>query len=192
MSKPRKTLIAIAVASVTCAVTTVLVATSVAASGTAQDASSRSASAVAECKGHDLVGFQLRSGAGLGNQMNLVGVVNVGTAPCRLAGYPGLEGIRSGHAHPLVVSGHGTYFGNLLPSVLAPRTVGALILGTEAGCDAINQPNQAAMKAEVAAHTYTGVVIRLPQHDGSVVANGVRFDTACGLSSSRLGWRSDL
>ena len=74
----------------------------------------------------------------------------------------GLEGIRFGHRHPLVVTGHGTFFGDLGPTVLAPRTMGALILGTEDACHAINQPNQAAQRAEIAAHSYTGLYIELP------------------------------
>jgi hypothetical protein len=188
MQTPRTTLGAMLVLAVSCAVGSILVTAQVGAQGAASSGSS----AIAECRGRALVGLPLGSGAGLGNLVNVVGVVNMGKTSCRLGGYPGLEATRYGHAYPFAGSDHGTYFGNLSPTVLAPRMAGALMLVTEDGCPAINQPNQAADRAVMAAHTYTGVVIELPQHDGSVVVNGVRFDTACGFSSSRLGWRSDL
>lgn len=187
MQTPRMTLGAILVLAVSCGLGSVLVASQVGAQG-----ASPGSRTIAECQGRALDGLTLGSGAGLGNLVNVVGVVNVGRTSCRLGGYPGLEATRDGRAYPFAGSDHGTYFGNLSPTVLAPRMVGALMLVTEDGCPALNQSNQAADRAEIAAHTYTGVVIELPQHDGSVVVNGVRFDTACGFSSSRLGWRSDL
>ncbi len=188
MHTRRRSLIAISALAVSCALGSVLVTSEVGA----QRPLSSGSGAFAECRGADLVGLQMGSGAGLGNQENIVGVVNVGTASCRLGGYPGLEGTRNGHAYPLTVSGHGTYFGDLSPTVLAPRMLGALLLATDDGCQALNQPTQAADRAAMAAHSYTGVEIELPLHDGVVVVNGVRFDTACGLSSSRLGWRDEL
>ena len=188
MRTPRWTLVTVSVLAASCALGSVLITSQVGAQGRAPSQESR---AIPECRGRALVGLSLGSGAGLGNVVNAVGVVNVGKTSCRLGGYPGLEGTRLGHAYTLVVS-HGTYFGNLSPTVLAPRVVGALLLATGDGCPALNQPNQDAVRAEIAAHTFTGVVIELPLHDGFVHVNGVRFDTACGFSSSRLGWRSDL
>ena len=147
---------------------------------------------VSECGARHLVGLTLGGGAAAGNLSTIVGLVNVGTAPCRLGGYPALEGTRTGRSFPLVVSGHGTFFGDLQPAVLAPRVLGALIVGTEDGCYAINQPNPVARQAEVTSHSYTGLRIVLPLHGGVVTVGNVRFDTACVLQSSRLGWRSDL
>src|ERR1039458_2323888 len=188
MQTQRGPLAALSILVAACALGSALVVSRAGAQGT----SSPAPRAVAECLGRNLVGLPLASGAAAGNLSNVVGVVNMGTTPCRLGGYPGLEGTRSGHRYPLAVSGHGTFFGDLNPTVLAPRMVGALIIGTEDGCSAINQPNHAAVNAEIAAHSYTGIVIELPRHDGFVGVNGVRFDTACVLQTSRLGWRSDL
>jgi len=184
----RRAIAALTVLAATCGLGSVLVASQVGAQGS----SSRGARVASECRGRNLVGLPLGSGAAAGNLLNVVGLVNMGTTSCRLGGYPGLAGTRSGHRFALAVSGRGTFFGDLGPTVLAPRMVGALLVGTEDGCQAINQPSRAAQSAEVAAHSFTGLVIELPQHDGFVVVNGVHFDTACVLQSSRLGWRSGL
>jgi hypothetical protein len=118
----------------------------------------------------------------------MIGILNVGETSCRLGGYPGLEGVRDHHLSHLHITGLGTYSGNLEPVVLAPRITGALIVGTEDACPALNNPNQHKVAATAAAHTYTNLYVVLPDHGGSVLVRGAKIDTACGLWVSRLGW----
>ena len=184
MNLPRRSRVALSILVAACGLGSMLVVSRAGASA----GSSPAGRAVAECRSRNLVGFSLGQGAAAGNLSNIIGIMNRGTSSCRLGGYPGLVGTRLGHGYPLV-AGRGTFFGDLSPTVLASREVGALILGTEDGCPAINQPNNlAAQRAEIAAHSYSGLIIELPLHDGFVRVDNVHFDTACTLESSRLGW----
>ena len=123
-------------------------------------------------------------GAGLGNDLEIVVVTNVGRATCWVGGYPSLVGIKpSGAREPLAVA-HGTYFGNRVPTQLAPGSAAKLYLGTNRGCTALNSPGA---NAAARANTYTGITITLPDGRGTLGVGHVRLDTACGLSESEIG-----
>jgi hypothetical protein len=87
----------------------------------------------------------------------------------------------------LTVSKSGTYFGNLIPADLTPGQRGELLLGTAAGCNALNEPSQAADAANARADTYHAITVLLPNDNGSVIIGHVMFDVACGLDESQLG-----
>ena len=141
------------------------------------------------CRGSELAGAYVRTGAGLGNIGVVAVVTNVASTTCRLEGYPALRGLRDGRWHPLKAS-HGTYFGNLTPTILDPREGGALLLGTYDTCQALNQPSQHKVRQAEAANTYSELTVTLPDRRGSFHISGVSIDVACGLAESQLGWRS--
>lgn len=147
------------------------------------------AASVLPCEGRNLVGFYAGGGAAAGNDATKVGIVNIGSSSCRLAGYPGIIGIRDGHEYRLRRVAHGTYFGNLEPTILAPRMTGALVLGSETACVAVNRPGPGPA-AYLAAHSYIGLVVVLPQRKGYVRVPGARFENGCTLFETRLGWSS--
>jgi hypothetical protein len=153
--------------------------------------SAHAAASISTCGSRELVGFYAGGGAAAGNDASNIGIVNVGTSTCRLAGYPGIIGIRDGHEFRLRGVAHGTFFGNLEPTVLAPRMTGALVLGTETACVAVNRPGPGPT-AYLAAHSYVGLVIVLPDHTGYVRVPSVQFENGCTLYETRLGWRSGL
>jgi hypothetical protein len=138
------------------------------------------------CNAKQLKGSAGNSGFGLGNRLTTIELTNVGTT-CRLEGYPRLLGISPRGTTPLTADDQGTYFGNTVPANLPTAAKGELLLGTDVNCSALNQPDQAAMIANAATHTYTGVVIILPGGQGSVVVSGLEFDTACFLDETQLG-----
>lgn len=139
------------------------------------------------CEGRNLIGASAGGGAAAGNDDAKIAIVNVGSTSCRLAGYAGIIGVRSGREHRLTGVQRGTFFGNLQPAILAPRMTGALLLGTEWACVAINRSGPAA-RAYLAAHSYDGVVLVLPDHSGVVHVPDVQIQNACTLSETRLGW----
>lgn len=139
------------------------------------------------CRAADLRATPGRGGAGLSNDLTVVVLTNISRAACGVGGYPRLIGVKAAGATVALNASHGTYFGDLTPAVLPPGGQAKLYLGTYTACSALNQPDQAAVQANSAANTYTGVVIELPADLGSVQANDIQFDTACGLSVSQLG-----
>jgi hypothetical protein len=142
-----------------------------------------------KCRGSELAGAYVRSGAGLGNLGVVVAVTNVASTACRLEGYPILRGLRGGRWHALRAS-HGTYFGNLSPALLQPREGGALLLGTSDGCQALNQPSPRKVRQAAVANTYAELTVTLPDHRGAFHITGLRIDVACGLAESQVGWRT--
>jgi hypothetical protein len=139
------------------------------------------------CVARDLRASVGQGGAGLGNESSVLIFTNTGPL-CRLSGYPNLLGHTATHG-PALISVHktGTYFGNLIPSDLAPDHPGELLLGTAEGCNALNEPSQSMDAANARANTYHAVTVLLPRNSGSVVFNKVTFDVACGLDESQLG-----
>jgi hypothetical protein len=138
------------------------------------------------CQASQLRAGKELGGAGAGNLATVVVLTNTG-ASCRLSGYPSLVGISTASGQVRLKARHGTYFGNLIPVDLAKGASGKLVLGTEDACMALNQPNQAAVKRNAASHTYTRIVIILPNGEGSLIASTYSFDVACGLYESELG-----
>jgi hypothetical protein len=149
--------------------------------GPIQRASGSASSSAPACRGADLAGAFAYSNLGAGNALITVAISNVGTASCRLGGYPKLMGIRGGHEYKLENVGHGTQDKNLRPAVLSPRMSGALILNTSLGCNANVSPYRGS-------NNYSGLVVLLPQHRGHVKILGVPLYAPCGLSESQLGW----
>jgi hypothetical protein len=135
------------------------------------------------CEGSNLVGAFVSNQVGMGHVVTTVAITNVGTSTCALGGYPTLVGLRGTEEIKLRVTGHGTYGGNLRPTILAPRMSGALIISTGDLCG----PSYG---VPLAGHAYSGVIVVLPQNKGNVRVPGVTFDTTCGLAVSQLGWRN--
>lgn len=128
-------------------------------------------------------------GAGAGNLITRLYLINDSSLRCRLTGYPQLSGSRNGSLFtPLHISEHGTYAGNLAPTVLSYRMAGELILGTADACLALNSGGQAKIARVARAHTYTSLMIKIPGSTGVAIVFGLQIDTTCGLDVSQLGW----
>jgi len=128
-----------------------------------------------------------RGGAGLGHELSLVVVRNIGDT-CRLSGYPDLFGHTATRTPgPLKVEKTGTYFGNLVSTNLSSGRRGELLLGTAEDCPALNEPSQAQDLAHEHADTYVGLNVILPNGAGSLNVANISVDVACGLDESRLG-----
>lgn len=140
------------------------------------------------CKGRQLQASQGGGGSAGGNLNTTIDLTNIG-GTCQLQGYPDLLGVSAMGAVPLVPEKMGTYFGNLAGANLLSGGVGELILGTRdaGGCDNADiHPDQPPWSTD----EYRGVVIVLPDGQGTVTLNGgLDFDTACGLDESQLGVR---
>lgn len=143
------------------------------------------------CRGAELAAAYVDSGAGLGNTSTVIAVTDVGTTACRLEGYPLLRGLHDGRWRPLVAH-HGTYFGDLGPTTLQPRESGAFLLGTDDGCQAINQPSRKRDAQVEAANTYVEVVAALPHGKATFHVTGIHLDVACGLDETAVGWRASF
>jgi hypothetical protein len=89
----------------------------------------------------------------------------------------------------LPIAEHGTYVGNLSPSVLAPRMSGPLLLSTSDDCNAMNVVGQPRIGKIIVKNTYTNVSNELPNSSDEIAINGFSVDIACGLEFSQLGWR---
>jgi hypothetical protein len=150
-------------------------------------ASASAATQVESCHGNQLVGVFVRTGVWTGNLDTLIFVSNVSDSTCRLGGYPTLFGVRDGHRYRLHVTSHQVLSNDLAPTTLKPRMSGALIIGTGDACSVLNQTGHAAVAA---AHTYTGLVLMLPDNGGVITVLGMKLDTACYLSETQLGWRT--
>jgi hypothetical protein len=153
-------------------------------------ASASTTNSLESCHGRQLVGAFVRTGIWTGNLDTLIAITNVSNSTCRLGGYPTLIGIRDHQRYPLHVTSHGVLSSNLASTTLKPRMSGALIIGTGDACAALNQTNQAAIDAASASHTYTGLIVDLPNNGGAITVLGVSIDTACYLGESQLGWRT--
>ena len=138
------------------------------------------AALVRSCSGRDLVGSVTGQLAGLGNGIETIALTNVGPSACRLGGYPKLRGARGGRTYALRVNGHGTQYGNLSQTLLAPRSSGALIINTTTGCVPGGDPL-------AARHTYGATIIVLAGNRGTVAVAGELYDP-CQLWESQLGW----
>jgi len=137
------------------------------------------------CEGSNLVGAFVSNQVATGHVMVTVAITNVGTTSCELGGYPNLIGLRGARQFKLRITGHGTNGGNLLPTTLAPRMSGALIVGTDDMCS----PYYGVIPP---GHAYLGVIVVLPQGAGWIRVPDVSFDTTCGLTESQLGWRNNF
>lgn len=148
--------------------------------GHTQSAFASSRGSAPACRGHNLVGTATGGQSGAGNELSTIAVTNVGTASCRLAGYPQLLGIRSGHEFRLRVT---TRYNDplLVPTVLAPRESGAFIVNSTTGCMPGGDPHRAS-------HLYSGVVLLLPGGRGPVWVRDFNLYAPCQLSESPLGW----
>src|ERR1017187_8059921 len=140
-------------------------------------------SVVPSCEGSNLVGAFVRNQVATGHVVTTIAVTNVGTATCKLGGYPHLDGLRGERKFSLRVTAHGTYGGNLRPTTLAPRMSGAVIIGTGDLCG----PGYG---VALPGHSYSGLILILPNNEGYFTVPGVTLDTSCGLAESQLGWRN--
>jgi hypothetical protein len=125
------------------------------------------------------------NGAG-GTIIYTIALTNVSKHTCRLEGYPRIVGYENGVTRSLRVS-HGSYAGNLRPTVLSFRESGRLLLSTADGCNALNTGGQSKIRKVAAANTYNDLGLYLPG-GGSVMVSGIKIDVACGLGISQFGW----
>ena len=138
---------------------------------------------VPPCQGSNLAGAFVGNQVGTGHVVTTIVITNVGRQVCTLGGYPTLIGLRGSEKYKLRVTGHRTYGGNLHPTKLSPRMSGGLIVSTGDLCGStygVIPPSQ----------MYTGMIVVLPENEGSFQVLGVPFDTTCGVYVSQLGWRS--
>jgi len=138
------------------------------------------------CEASTLRAVAKPGGAGLGHGLEIVVVTNVGPTTCWVGGYPSLVGVKPSGARTPLAATHGTYFGNRVPTKLAPGSGAKLYLGTESTCNALNAPAPR-YNAAANANTYTGLIIGLPGGEGTLSVGSVYLDTACGLSESEIG-----
>ena len=150
---------------------------------------SASTSRIALCRGNNLWGAYIDTGATTGNFIYNIALINVGHVSCRLTGYPRIQGVKGDRTYALPISKHGTFAGNLISTVLSPRMSGELLLSVADNCNALNTGSTSAISKVAAANTYSDLTIKLPGALGDVYLSGFKVDIACGLDVSRLGWR---
>jgi hypothetical protein len=156
------------------------------------DATSAGASTqIAPCQGSDLWGAYISTGAATGNYIYNIAIINIGHTTCRLSGYPRIQGTRGSRTYDLQVARHGTFAGNLSPTVLAPRMIGELILSVADNCNALNTGGITKINEVAAANTYSNLTLKMPGAAGDVYLSGFKVDIACGLDVSRLGWNTN-
>jgi hypothetical protein len=143
----------------------------------------------APCKGSNLWGAYVATGAATGHFVYTIALINVGHTTCALSGYPSIQGVRDNRTDTLRVSKHGTFAGNLSSTVLSPRMSGALLLSTADDCNALNTGGTARIDKVATSNTCTNLTIELPNSDGDVYLSGFKVDIACGLEVSQLGWK---
>ncbi len=149
---------------------------------------SASASQIALCRGNNLWGAYIDTGAATGNFIYNIALINVGHTSCRLTGYPKIQGVKGDRTYALPISKHGTFAGNLTSTVLSPRMSGELLLSVADNCNALNTGSTSAINKVAAANTYGDLTIKLPGDAGDVYLSGFKVDIACGLDVSRVGW----
>ncbi len=146
---------------------------------------------VAPCKGDDLWGAYVGTGAATQNFIYTIALINVGHTTCELSSYPKIQGIRDNRTYTLHVTKHGTFAGDLPSTVLSPRMSGELLLSTADYCNALNTGGATKIDKVAAANTYTNLTIELPNSAGDVYLFGFKVDVACGLEVSQLGWKGN-
>jgi hypothetical protein len=151
--------------------------------------SGASASTVAPCASDQLWAAYLNTAGATGNLIYSFVFINIGSNSCRLAGYPTVRGYKDNHVYPLRITQHGTFAGNLSPTVLKPRETGELLISTSDFCNALNIGGQTKIRRIEAKDTYTGLEIDGPNRSWSQTLSGFSIDIACGLEVSQLGWR---
>jgi len=151
---------------------------------------SASTSRIALCRGTNLWGAYVATGAATGNFIYTIALINVGDTTCRLTGYPKIQGVKDDRTYDLPISKHGTFAGNLGSTVLSPRMSGELLLSVADNCNALNTGSTSAINKVAATNTYSDLTIKLPGAAGDVYVTGFKVDIACGLDVSRLGWSS--
>jgi hypothetical protein len=139
------------------------------------------------CQGGWLWAAYQGSAGTTGNIIYSIDIINDTHHTCRLAGYPTIQGYRDGAPHNVPLAHHGTYAGNLRPTVLTYRMSGLLLMSVSDECNAANTGGQTKIRRLAAAHTYTNLTLGFPG-GGSVQVNGITLDTVCGLDVSQLGW----
>jgi hypothetical protein len=149
--------------------------------GGSPNASGESTMSTKYCQGSSLVGTVVAINVGAGNTLTTIAITNVGESTCRLGGYPLLSGVRSGREYPVRIAGHVTQDIDLHSTDLGPRMSGALILDAAVGCVSNGDPSRAA-------HTYSGIEIKLPKQRGSVSVLGKSLYVPCNIAVSELGW----
>ena len=154
----------------------------------ANSPASGSTSRISLCRGNNLWGAYVATGAATGNFIYTIALINVGHTTCRLAGYPKIQGVKDDRTYDLPIRKHGTFAGNLVSSVLSPRMSGELLLSVADNCNALNTGSTSAINKVAATNTYTDLTIKLPGATGDVYVSGFKVDVACGLEVSRLGW----
>lgn len=151
-------------------------------------ASVASASTIPPCDGNNFLGGWVGQNGATGTLIIDLAFINDGHSTCRLAGYPTIQGYRNGREFHLV-AGHlkGQLF-DVLPTVVAPRMSGEMVLTTSASCNALNTGSRTAINRVIAKNTYS-VSIEFPHSNYPIFIEGLSIDVACSLNVTEVGWR---
>ncbi|MGD0595345.1 MAG: DUF4232 domain-containing protein [Acidimicrobiales bacterium] len=124
-----------------------------------------------------------RGGAATGNVAAPLLFTNAGASTCRLQGYPVLVGVTSAGGEVAIQAGHGTFFGNLVPTDLRPGSSGRLLLAGSDMC--VGSPTTSGAGQGLRAAPYRWLIVELPDGSGAV---RVRNRLPClPLFESQLG-----
>jgi hypothetical protein len=140
------------------------------------------------CSGSNFVGGWVSTNGAGGMSFFEVAFINEGNTTCRLTGYPTIQGYRNNREYPLTVGHMGDSLFDIVPTVVAPRMSGEMVLATSAFCDALNTGSHAAIQKTIVKNTYT-VSVKFPHFNDPISIDGLRVDVACGLDITQVGWR---
>jgi hypothetical protein len=151
-------------------------------------ASATSASTVPLCGGTNFLGGWVGQNGAFGTSIYDLAFINDTHKTCRLSGYPTIQGYRNGHEYHLTAGHLRNQIFDLLPTVVAPRMSGEMVLTTSASCNALNSGNRTAINSVIAKNTYA-VSIEFPHSPDPIFIDGLSIDVACGLNITGVGWR---
>lgn len=147
-----------------------------------------SASTAPPCGGKNFLGGWVGQNGATGTLIYDLAFINDGHGTCRLAGYPTIQGYRNGHEYRLAAGHLKSQLFDILPTVVAPRMSGEMVLTTSESCNALNGGNRTVINKVIANNTYS-VSIEFPYSKEPIFIDGLNIDVACSLNISGVGWR---
>jgi Protein of unknown function (DUF4232) len=147
-----------------------------------------SAATLPLCRGNNFLGGWVGQNGATGTFIIDLAFINDGHSTCRLAGYPTIQGYRNGREYPLVAGHLKSQLFDILPTVVAPRMSGEMIVTTSASCNALNSGSRAAINTVIAHNTYS-ISVTFPHSRYPIFIDGLSVDVACGLNITGVGWR---
>lgn len=147
-----------------------------------------SASTIPLCGGTNFLGGWVGQNGATGISIIDLAFINDGHKTCRLAGYPTIQGYRNGREFPLVAGHLKNQLFDILPTIVAPRMSGEMVLTTSASCNGLNSGSRTAIDRVIAENTYS-VSIEFPHSNYPIFIDGLSIDVACSLNITGVGWR---